>query len=180
MKSKLIAAVLAITLGFLGAHKFYLGRTKQAVLYMTLFWTTIPALLALVDFFVLIFMSDDLFEQTYMPEFYRTKIEALRRENDKNKKENEKMRREVHAASIENQYQEKYAQAIADEKVWIGMNKEMLIAAFGYPEKEKKHLTKEGTNERYYYGEYPHPQGHRAYRLEVQLENEEVIGIKEL
>lgn len=49
MKSKYIAAALAIFLGGIGAHKFYLGKTGKGILYLVFFWTYIPAILGLIE-----------------------------------------------------------------------------------------------------------------------------------
>jgi TM2 domain-containing membrane protein YozV len=65
MKSRGTAAVLALLLGGIGAHKFYLGRGGQGVLYLVFCWTFIPALIALVDFVMLLVMSDESFNRAY-------------------------------------------------------------------------------------------------------------------
>jgi hypothetical protein len=52
-KSKGLAIFLAIFLGVLGIHKFYLRRFGLGFLYLIFFWTLIPALLGLIDAIVL-------------------------------------------------------------------------------------------------------------------------------
>jgi TM2 domain-containing membrane protein YozV len=65
MKDKNVAAILALFFGFLGAHKFYLGRIGSGVLYLIFSFTFIPALLGLIDFFVLALMDRDEFNRRY-------------------------------------------------------------------------------------------------------------------
>ena len=48
-KSKGVAIVLALFLGGIGVHKFYLGRGGQGVLYLLFCWTFVPSFLALID-----------------------------------------------------------------------------------------------------------------------------------
>ncbi len=83
MKSKTVAAVLAFLLGGLGVHKFYLGKTSQGILYLVItivcstasfatlfalfFLMFIPGILALIDFIMLLCMSDDDFNAKYNP-----------------------------------------------------------------------------------------------------------------
>ena len=67
MKDKNVAAVLALFLGWFGVHKFYLGRIGAGIVYLVFFWTTIPALLGLIDFFVLALMDSDTFNRRYNP-----------------------------------------------------------------------------------------------------------------
>lgn len=64
-KSRITAALLAIFLGGLGIHKFYLGQSGVGIIYLLFCWTLIPSLLALIDFIVLITMSDSSFNQMY-------------------------------------------------------------------------------------------------------------------
>ena len=63
---RLIAALLAIFLGGIGAHKFYLGQTKLGVLYLCFFWTAIPALIGIVEGVIYLSKSDEEFRQRYL------------------------------------------------------------------------------------------------------------------
>ena len=65
MKNKLVAALLAFFLGGIGIHKFYLGKGGSGILYLLFCWTGIPALLAFIDFIVLLVCSDDEFNYKY-------------------------------------------------------------------------------------------------------------------
>jgi TM2 domain-containing membrane protein YozV len=57
------AAFLALALGGIGVHKFYLGRTAQGMTYLLLFWTFIPALFAVCEGLFYLSMSDEEFER---------------------------------------------------------------------------------------------------------------------
>lgn len=48
-KNPTTAVILALLLGGLGAHKFYLGKTAMGVFYILFSWTTIPAWIALIE-----------------------------------------------------------------------------------------------------------------------------------
>jgi|GEM_PF-493899 Predicted membrane protein len=48
-KSRAVAALLALLLGGIGIHKFYLGKTVLGVIYLVFFWTGIPGLIAWVE-----------------------------------------------------------------------------------------------------------------------------------
>ncbi|WP_312341406.1 TM2 domain-containing protein [Chryseobacterium binzhouense] len=65
MKSKFTAAMLALFLGGLGIHRFYLGQNKRGIFYLLFCWTFIPSLIACIDFFAFIFMSEDNFNYKY-------------------------------------------------------------------------------------------------------------------
>lgn len=65
MKDKNVAAILALLLGSLGVHKFYLGRIGPGLLYLLFSFTFIPALLGLLDFFVLALMDNDEFNRRF-------------------------------------------------------------------------------------------------------------------
>ena len=47
VKSKTTAGVLAILLGGIGVHKFYLGKIGMGILYLLFCWTGIPAVIGL-------------------------------------------------------------------------------------------------------------------------------------
>ena len=65
MRTKWVAAILAFLLGGFGAHKFYLWEKTQWFIYLLFFWTYIPAVIALVEFIVLITMSKENFNLKY-------------------------------------------------------------------------------------------------------------------
>lgn len=64
-KDRLSAALLAIFLGGIGIHKFYLGKTTAGVLYLVFFWTFIPTILGIIDFALTLFMDDEAFDAKY-------------------------------------------------------------------------------------------------------------------
>jgi TM2 domain-containing membrane protein YozV/type II secretory pathway pseudopilin PulG len=63
--SKAVLLLVTFFFGGLGAHKFYLGKWWQGALYLLFFWTWIPALIALVEFIVYCFTSEDRLNEKY-------------------------------------------------------------------------------------------------------------------
>jgi TM2 domain-containing membrane protein YozV len=76
MKSKGVAAILALFLGGLGIHKFYLGQSGRGLLYLIFCWTFVPAIIALFEFFGLAFGSQAKFDLKYNPLFVRAAAAA--------------------------------------------------------------------------------------------------------
>jgi TM2 domain-containing membrane protein YozV len=64
-KSKAIAIIMALFLGWAGGHKFYLGQTAAGVFYVLFCWTLIPAFIATIEFWVLVFTSEQRFDAKY-------------------------------------------------------------------------------------------------------------------
>jgi len=71
-KSKVVAGLLAIFLGGLGIHKFYLGKPVQGVLYILFFFILlplalffIPSIVAFVEGIIYLSMSDEKFNAKY-------------------------------------------------------------------------------------------------------------------
>jgi TM2 domain-containing membrane protein YozV len=60
-RSRVTAAVLAILLGGLGVHKFYVGKPGIACLYILFCWTFIPAIIGLIEGVVYLTMDDEAF-----------------------------------------------------------------------------------------------------------------------
>ncbi len=67
MKSKGTAAILCFFLGGLGIHKFYLGENGIGIVYLLFCWTLIPGLIAFIEFFLILLMSDVDFNRKYNP-----------------------------------------------------------------------------------------------------------------
>ena len=61
MKNRVTAGLLAILLGGLGIHKFYLGKTGTGILYLLFFWTGIPAIIGLIEGIIMLTQSDEEF-----------------------------------------------------------------------------------------------------------------------
>lgn len=64
-KSKLVAGLLAIFLGGLGIHKFYLGRPWAGILYLVFCWTFIPAMIGFIEGIVYLAISAKNFDRKY-------------------------------------------------------------------------------------------------------------------
>lgn len=64
-RSKGVAALLAFFLGWIGIHKFYLGKGGQGLLYLIFCWTAIPAIIAFIEFIMYLVMSQDEFDRKY-------------------------------------------------------------------------------------------------------------------
>ena len=62
IKSKIVAGILALLLGGLGIHKFYLGKVGMGVLYLCFCWTGIPALIAFVEGIIYLCSNDENFQ----------------------------------------------------------------------------------------------------------------------
>lgn len=65
MKDKTTAGVLALLLGGIGAHKFYLGQTGAGIVYLLFCWTLIPGIVALVEGISLLTMNQATFDLRY-------------------------------------------------------------------------------------------------------------------
>ena len=63
---------------------------------------------------------------------------------------------------------------------WIGMKKNMIIASLGRAKDEKKNVSKGKTKLKWYFGGRTTRQGKTTYKYEVRLENDLVVGWREL
>lgn len=66
-KSKTVAAILALLVGVLGIHRFYLGQVGLGILYLFLSITGISGIIAFIDFITFIVMSKAEFDAKYNP-----------------------------------------------------------------------------------------------------------------
>ncbi len=64
-KSRLVAALLALFLGSLGSHKFYLGKVGQGIIYLLFSWTAIPFFISLIEGILLLSMREETFHARY-------------------------------------------------------------------------------------------------------------------
>ncbi len=65
MKDKSTAGILALFLGGLGAHKFYLDRPLQGIIYLVFCWTFIPGIIAFFESLTYFFNDQEWFNRKY-------------------------------------------------------------------------------------------------------------------
>lgn len=65
-RNRVTAALLAMFFGGVGAHKFYLGRAGQGVVYILFCWTFVPAVVAFIEGLIYLAMGDTAFQQKYV------------------------------------------------------------------------------------------------------------------
>lgn len=63
MKNKTTAGILAILVGAFGVHRFYMGHTTPGIVYLLLFWTGIPSILALIEGIMYLMDTEEKFQQ---------------------------------------------------------------------------------------------------------------------
>ena len=64
-RHKIVAALLALFLGGLGIHKFYLGKWGWGITYLIFSWTFIPYLAAFIECILLLLMAEEKFEEKF-------------------------------------------------------------------------------------------------------------------
>lgn len=62
IKSKTAAGLLAIFLGGLGIHKFYLGKPGLGILYLLFCWTYIPEIVGFIEGIIYLCSNDENFQ----------------------------------------------------------------------------------------------------------------------
>jgi len=62
IKSKIAAGILAILLGGIGVHKFYLGKIGMGILYLLFCWTGIPAIVGFIEGIIYLCSNDENFQ----------------------------------------------------------------------------------------------------------------------
>lgn len=65
MKSKVTAVLLCFFFGFMGIHRFYLGRPFSGVMYILFCWTGITFFAAFIEFIILLCTSEQEINRKY-------------------------------------------------------------------------------------------------------------------
>jgi len=68
-KDKNAAGLLAILLGGIGIHHFYLGNNGMGILYLLFSWTGIPLILGIIEGIKHLTTSDDAWLRKYPPRY---------------------------------------------------------------------------------------------------------------
>ena len=64
-KSKVVAGLLGILLGGIGAHKFYLGRWGMGLIYLLFSLTYIPAIIGFIEGIIYLFSNEENFARKH-------------------------------------------------------------------------------------------------------------------
>lgn len=64
-KDRVVAGVLALFLGIVGAHKFYVGNTRLGIYYLLLCWTLLPLMLGIAEGVMYLTATDEEFQRHY-------------------------------------------------------------------------------------------------------------------
>lgn len=62
VKSKMAAGLLAIFLGGIGVHKFYLGKIGMGIVYLLFCWTGVPACIGFIEGIMYLCSNDENFQ----------------------------------------------------------------------------------------------------------------------
>ena len=197
MKEKNVAGLLAIFLGGMGIHKFYLGQTGMGILYLLFSWTVIPCLVGIVEGVRFLAMSREEFDFTYnyesMPdekkEVFHQQIKEQIEGSDFKKGFQTKpvhmpweqvptieMDDDARLENIKNSYPKHIADKLLEREPWIGMSEEMVLDAFGTPVKLDSDAQ---GNRHFYYDYYEDENGEGAFALVMKVSEGKVIDIKE-
>ena len=65
MKKRSTAILLALLLGGLGIHRFYLNKNVSGIFYLIFCWTFIPMIIAFIEVFVFLSYTDEDFVKEY-------------------------------------------------------------------------------------------------------------------
>lgn len=70
MKSKAVAVLLALFLGGIGMHKFYLGKPLWGIIYLVFCWSYIPSIVSFVEGIIYLCTSENEFQAKYGKEVH--------------------------------------------------------------------------------------------------------------
>ena len=115
-------------------------------------------------------------EKARIKEEKKKKIEETIKKNEERKKirEKEKLNKLI------KKYGEEFGNKIYNKKLELGMNKEMTIAMYGKPKKVTEHVMKNSIKNSFFYNSYQTKFDNTKFNFRVDLENDEVIGWKDL
>ena len=99
MKSKTTAVILAIFLGGLGIHRFYLNRPISGIVYLIFCWSLIPAVISLLEAISFMSYSEEAFNKKYADAAYLMS-EAIKGQSNNNSKSQSATEELVSLASL--------------------------------------------------------------------------------
>ena len=95
MKDKTTAGLLAIFLGGLGVHRFYLGQAGLGFFHLIFCWFPVSWLIGFINGLIILTMDDDKFNLKYNPEHFKEIKKGGRREDREFRREERRRPQEV-------------------------------------------------------------------------------------
>lgn len=94
MKEKNVAGILALFMGPLGIHRFYLGQPGLGIAYLIFFWNPVVWLIAFIDAIIFFTMDDEVFDVKYnrLYENQRRSQQRKRQEEREDRQDNRQQR----------------------------------------------------------------------------------------
>ena len=80
MKEKNVAGILALFLGGLGVHRFYLGQTGLGVFYLIFCWFPVMWIIGLIDAIAFFSMDEQVFNRKYNRPYVKSDTDYNRRD----------------------------------------------------------------------------------------------------
>ncbi len=105
------------------------------------------------------------------------KDQNAKNEARRKRKEREKKKRE---RDIIDRFGEKFGRLILDDKIELGMTREMMVEAWGEPGESKERVYKTSTKERCYFFPRITRQNTTVYKVQVNLEDGIIVGWRDL
>lgn len=171
------AVLLVVFYGYVGLHKFYLGKWLAGIVYILLSWTMIPFLLAFIDFIILLAMSEEAFAEKYGQVYQRQAPVSVGKQQG-HRPRMEEVRKESRKK------EEKQSSLIFNERTQVEVQKESTSAHTSVRKEAEKstdevHKRKEQVPERQELNDSL-PVGEEDQDLiDVTDEEEEVLNIRD-
>jgi len=123
----------------------------------------------------LVLEKPELFDASKVKTFDERLIEEMLLGEEAEKAEEEKRRKD-----IIKKYGKKNAEKVLNKEIFLDMTKAMLVDARGEPDDKKENVSKDLVKLKCYYGKTETSRGTTKYKYEVNLENDLVVGWKDL
>lgn len=105
MKEKNVAGILALFLGGLGVHRFYLGQTGLGIFYLIFCWFPVIWIVGLIDAIAFFSMDQEVFDRKYNRQFARKRdTDYDRREREYRRRSREEQREERRERRYDRRY----------------------------------------------------------------------------
>jgi len=185
VKERVTYSILAILLGGIGVHRFYVGQWGKGLLYVLFCMSFIPALIGLIEGIVWLTRSDEQFQahlRTFMPPSAAEVAarEAANAELAAQRAAERRAAQELRRNALVEKFGEQLTEIILAGKIREGMPLAAVVESLGRPGDTKEDRNKGVVKLKLFYEPYTNSQKKTSYRREVRVEDGIVTGWKDL